>query len=617
MNSTLLFIIVDIKGIEYRISKSWSKVLYIVIWYLIYFNRNRTVVEEGHVIIIVVKEILLQMLAVGSAVFFFLGVIERSGYDSLHNGRLAWRGYSPVVVFSFAISIMICWFFSIYSASPYALHMGVVSLIVGVMYIGPLRGTVLLGLGIIMYFLFNDRWNWSGLLIDTGLLLFPFICIFSLRFRTATLKTKRLFVAILILLSAVLSMIVSTLTKNTLPMNTELWIIVVMIVVAALGAGDYCVQAIERIIEKKQLNRQMLRLSNKFITEAEKLRQIINVAPLIITSLDENGRITAINASALQLMKRSFPNITAESAIGLQLTELNKEGITPGLHEIITLTKAAQAGQETINQLLRLGYGSFYVNIVPLFTPSGELSGVVILSQDITEIEQLRNELNHVEQLSLVGKMAASITHEIRNPMAVVRGFLQLMQEKSPPSLDHYYVIVMDELDRANSIINDFLSLAQNRVVEKQRISLHSIIEELLPLLWADANLRGQSIVFVQGQDIPELNLNSKEIKQLILNLARNGMEAMEDKGELRIETHCNGNEVTMRIQDTGPGISPDKLEKLFEPFYTTKSKGTGLGLSLCLSIVERHNGRIQVESQQGVNTTFIVSFDSSSDQVD
>lgn len=557
------------------------------------------------------------MLAVGSAVFLFLGVIERSGYDSLHNGRLVWRGYSPVIVFSFAISIMICWFFSVYSASPYALHMGVVSLIVGVMYVGPLQGTVLLGLGIIMYFVFNDRWNWNGLLIDTGLLLFPFICIFSLRFRTVTLKLKRLFVAILILISAILSMTFSLLNQNTQPMNTELWIIVLMIVLAAFGAGDYCVQAIERIIEKKQINRQMLRLSNKFITEAEKLRQIMNVAPLIITSLDENGRITAINASALQLLKLSFPDLTAESAIGLHFTELNKKDITPGLHEVIRLTKAAQTGQETINKVLRVGYGSFYVNIVPLRTFSEEPSGVVILSQDTTELERLRNELDHVEQLSLVGKMAASITHEIRNPMAVVRGFLQLMQEKSPSSLDHYYVIVMDELDRANSIINDFLSLAQNRVVEKQWIHLHSIIEELLPLLWADANLRGQSIVFVSGTDIPELNLNSKEIKQLILNLARNGMEAMEDKGELKIETHYHGNEVTMSIQDTGPGIPKDKLEKLFEPFYTTKSKGTGLGLSLCLSIVERHHGRIQVESQEGVKTTFNVSFDPSYDQVD
>ncbi|WIM40852.1 ATP-binding protein [Paenibacillus sp. PK4536] len=556
------------------------------------------------------------MLSVGSAIFFFMGVIERSGYDSLHNGRLAWRGYSPVIVVSFAISIMICWFFSMYSASPYALHMGVVSLIVGVMYIGPLRGIVLLGLGIAMYFIFNNHWSWNGLLIDTGLLLFPFICLISLRFRIATLKVKRSFVASLILLSAVLSMIISLLNQNAVPMSTELWIMVVMIVLAALAAGDYCVQAIERIIEKKEIDRQMLRLSNKFITEAEKLRQIMNVSPMIITSLDEHGRITSINASALQLMKRSFPDMTAESAIGFHFTGLQKEDITPGLHEVVTLTKAAQAGQETINKLLRLGYGSFYVNIVPLRTFSEEPSGVVILSQDTTELERLRNELDHVEQLSLVGKMAASITHEIRNPMAVVRGFLQLMQEKSPPSLDHYYVIVMDELDRANSIINDFLSLAQNRVVEKQWIHLHSIIEELLPLLWADANLRGQSIVFVPGKDLPELNLNSKEIKQLILNLARNGMESMDDKGELKIETYCHGNEVTMSIQDIGPGISPDKLEKLFEPFYTTKSKGTGLGLSLCLSIVERHHGRIQVESEEGVKTTFNVIFDPSHDQV-
>lgn len=162
---------------------------------------------------------------------------------------------------------------------------------------------------------------------------------------------------------------------------------------------------------------------------------------------------------------------------------------------------------------------------------SGLTSGVVLIAQDITDEVKLRSELDHVERLSLVGQMAAGITHEIRNPMAVVRGFLQLMREKSSDDLDSYYQIVLEELDRANSIINDFLSLAQSRISDKEKVLLHRVIEEVSPLLWADANLRGQSVELKLNASIHELELNVREIKQLILNLGRNGMEAMGSRG--------------------------------------------------------------------------------------
>ena len=127
--------------------------------------------------------------------------------------------------------------------------------------------------------------------------------------------------------------------------------------------------------------------------------------------------------------------------------------------------------------------------------------------------------------------------------------------------------------------------------------------------MWADANLRGQSIELKLGTEIPHLHLNAKEMKQLILNLCRNGMEAMDDKGTLTIETRLEGDQVQLYVADTGIGISENELERLFEPFFTTKSKGTGLGLALCMSIVQRHHGTIDVKSRLGEGTVFIISF--------
>src|SRR5690606_33717939 len=174
-----------------------------------------------------------------------------------------------------------------------------------------------------------------------------------------------------------------------------------------------------------------------------------------------------------------------------------------------------------------------------------------------------------------------------------------------------YLRIIIEELDRANGIISDFLSLAQNRIIEKRKQNLHDVLQDMLPLLWADANMRGQTIELDLCDELPELHLNEKEIKQLILNLARNGLEAMknQEQGKLYIATRLIGDAVELTIADTGEGIPADKLDRLFEPFFTTKSNGTGLGLPLCLSIVERHNGKIDVTSEVGSGTTFTVSF--------
>jgi signal transduction histidine kinase len=214
-----------------------------------------------------------------------------------------------------------------------------------------------------------------------------------------------------------------------------------------------------------------------------------------------------------------------------------------------------------------------------------------------------------MERLSLVGQMAASITHEIRNPMAVIRGFVQLLQERSPQSQHEYYRIIMEELDRTNQIINDFLSLAQNRELKMEFASLNASIQDIVPLLLADANLRGQSLKVNLCPELPGMMLNDREMKQMLLNLARNGMEAMGEKGVLSISTTYMDQEVSIHIRDEGVGIPQEKMKHLFEPFFTTKTRGTGLGLPLCLSIVERHRGKIEVQSAEGQGTVFIVTF--------
>ncbi|WP_345789136.1 ATP-binding protein [Pelotomaculum propionicicum] len=233
---------------------------------------------------------------------------------------------------------------------------------------------------------------------------------------------------------------------------------------------------------------------------------------------------------------------------------------------------------------------------------------VLSLKEEIDRREQMEKEMARLDRLNLIGEMAAGIGHEIRNPMTTVRGFLQLMQEKERYAQDREFLTLMiSELDRANSIISEFLSLAKNKAVDLKEQSLNSIIETLFPLIQADAMVSDKNIT-IDLEEIPDLFLDEKEIRQLILNLARNGFEAMPAGGELKIRTFTVSEETILAVQDQGKGIDRDILDKIGTPFFTTKDTGTGLGLAVCYSIAARHNAEINVETAT-TGTTFYVRF--------
>lgn len=240
-----------------------------------------------------------------------------------------------------------------------------------------------------------------------------------------------------------------------------------------------------------------------------------------------------------------------------------------------------------------------------------ELSGkrcLLVAIIDITERKRFEKEMLRYEQLSLVGQMAAGIGHEIRNPMTTVRGFLQMLGAKQDlQAYQEYFSLMIDELDRANAIISEFLSLSRNRPVELQLQSLNAILSALAPLIEADAQ-NGEKSFYLRLESIPHLLLNDKEIRQIVLNLARNALEAMEPGGVLTLKTYMEEKEVILAVEDNGPGIPADVLTKIGTPFYTTKDQGTGLGLAVCYSIAARHQASMTVQSLPG-RTVFAVKF--------
>jgi PAS domain S-box-containing protein len=233
---------------------------------------------------------------------------------------------------------------------------------------------------------------------------------------------------------------------------------------------------------------------------------------------------------------------------------------------------------------------------------------ILSIARDLSERKRVEKDMARLDRLNLIGAMAAGIGHEIRNPLTTVRGFLQMLtgKEECVPYKD-YFQLMVQELDRANSIITEFLTLAKNKAVDLKLGNINAILKILLPVLEAGAILYDKTIKTELG-NIPDMPIDEKEIRQLILNLVRNGLDAMPPGGTLRITTTCNDAETILSVHDQGKGIPPDLADKIGTPFFTTKEYGVGLGLAVCYSIAARHNATIAFDSSP-TGTTFFVNF--------
>lgn len=335
--------------------------------------------------------------------------------------------------------------------------------------------------------------------------------------------------------------------------------------------------------------------------------QVIQYAPFAVLNVNRHEQITYANQQALQNYSK-LNQVGIGAANHQVLSELLSEGSYPIVSNLI---QRVFESNRPLHTSVQSEEQDLMYSAIPIFstTEPDELYAVALFVQDVTELQALRRELDRMDRLSLVGEMAASITHEIRNPMSVVRGYIQLLQERSEHANREYFNIIIAELDRTNKIISDFLTLAQNKREQKLSFSLNEVVRELVPLLQADANLRGQSLVVELNDDLPHFQINEAEIKQLLLNISRNGMEAMKQGGELCIRTSIVHQHIVLSITDTGSGIPDELKQKIFEPFYSSKSTGTGLGLPLCANIVQRHHGKIHVLNNDNRGTIFEIVF--------
>ncbi|MGI6119467.1 MAG: two-component system sensor histidine kinase NtrB, partial [Desulfosporosinus sp.] len=223
--------------------------------------------------------------------------------------------------------------------------------------------------------------------------------------------------------------------------------------------------------------------------------------------------------------------------------------------------------------------------------------GLSVFFRDITELKRQHNELARLERLNLIGQLAAGISHEIRNPLTTVKGFIQLLGTKSNYAQDKEYMdLMLNEIDRANSIITDFLSLAKSNSENILPQNINDVINKVFPMLQADAFNSNKEVAVDLGV-LPDIMINESEIIQLILNLVRNALEVTPLHGCVQISTYLKDDKVVLAIKDQGSGISKEVQDKIGTPFFTTKDTGTGLGLAISIGIAQRHNAVLEFKT--------------------
>ncbi len=242
-----------------------------------------------------------------------------------------------------------------------------------------------------------------------------------------------------------------------------------------------------------------------------------------------------------------------------------------------------------------------------LFDRKGRVTTMIVSFSDLTEVARMRQELQHQDRMAVIGELAAELAHEIRNPVTSIRGAMEEMR-KGPESAqiaDRLAAIAVRESDHLNEIVTGFLEFARNPEIKRQNVSLGGLALEMKRLL--EDRHPGMKMTVVFPDDDCFVQGDPTQLRQMYLNLAQNAGEATGFSGTLEVHIRRNGAMAEIRFDDEGPGIPPDKVARIFEPFYTGKERGVGMGLAICSRIVTAHDGTIQAAARPGGGASMIV----------
>lgn len=351
-----------------------------------------------------------------------------------------------------------------------------------------------------------------------------------------------------------------------------------------------------------------LRDSKQIEEEKEKLSFLIDTMPDFVSFKDGEGKWLQINKFGAQLFE--LEGIDYKGKTDKEMAEYTDFYHDALIYCIDTDEEAWKHGKVSrCEEIIPLRDGSnkvFDSFKVPIFNNDGSRKGLIVIGRDITALKEAERKLRQSEKMSALGELSAGIVHEIRNPLAIIKGYLQMGQKKTI-KLDEHIDLLVTEIDRINSIVNELLMIAKPTDITFENKNINTIVREVVQLFSIEASQQKTKITV---NDLDQFNTYCSEskLKQLFINIVKNALEAISTNGEINISIYeKNENYFAVKIVDNGCGMEESHLQHIGDPFYSLKEKGIGLGMTVSLSIIEAHKGSLQITSKVNVGTSLEV----------
>lgn len=348
------------------------------------------------------------------------------------------------------------------------------------------------------------------------------------------------------------------------------------------------------LVESDFKKKFILELQIKKLTDLENYtRNILDSITNVVIGVDNNLNIKSINKEGEDL----FSLAKEEGLKNIRDFFIDYKEVELRLKEIIENEKKL-LNMETKCRSKTRGVVDIKLKAYPLRNIVNNIEGLVLVLEDISEIRKLENQVRRTEKLSAIGELASGVAHEIRNPMGIIKTIAQTTYEEvKEEDIKEGLKIIIHEINRANIVIKGLLNYAKPGIKETKLIDINKVIEDIIIITKKYAENHRVEINFQAAKDLLAL-IDIDSLKQCFINIIFNAVQAMPNGGSLDIRTNIEENWIKVACKDTGIGIPKEKIEKIFEPFYTTKDSGTGLGLAITHRIIEEHNGYIEVESE-------------------
>ncbi|MFZ7944667.1 PAS domain-containing sensor histidine kinase [Neobacillus sp. 19] len=357
------------------------------------------------------------------------------------------------------------------------------------------------------------------------------------------------------------------------------------------------------ITEKKVMARQLAESQQQY-------KSLFEYSPDIVYMLDLDGKITNLNPHF-----DVITGLTREEFIGKNVKDIIPKNYKRFLPRFISIVvEEVKPVMYEINIPHASGKAiTLQCTSLPIII-DGNVTGIIGYGRDVTTLRKTEERLRRTEKLSVVGELSASVAHEIRNPLTSLKGFVQLLKVDDGQH-QLYYQIMLDELNRINHIVDELLLLAKPQHLKFTSAAIQKLLNDVISLLRTEAIYYNVQIESIFPEEEIYLECEPNQLKQLFINIIKNAIEASFKGGTVAIGVELSENsQVFITVKDNGCGISKERLEKIGEPFYSSKEKGTGLGLTVSFKIVQSHKGSIRFESQKNQGTTVHLSLPISQD---